>query len=72
MTVKGIERLPGDANLDGRVDIIDATLIQQWLAKLIGDDDLDLKAARMTDKPVSVVDVTRIQQHLAKIINLWE
>ena len=64
--------LIGDTDSDSQITIIDATLVQQWLAKLIGDEDLDLRAAKTTDKPVSVADATRIQQHLAKLIDLWE
>ena len=62
----------GDVDRDGSITITDATRIQQWLAKIIGDDDIDLEAAKTTDDPVSITDATRIQQHLAKIINLLE
>ena len=60
----------GDTDGDGEITIIDATTIQQWLAHIIGDDDLDFEAAKTTDNPVSVADVSRIQQHLARLINL--
>ena len=59
----------GDADGDGDVTVIDATRIQQWCAHLIGDDGLNLKNAKTTDRPVSVVDATRIQQYCAKIIS---
>ena len=63
--------LTGDSDGDGEITISDATKIQQWLAKLIGDNDLDLEAAKTTDGPVSIIDATRIQQHLVKLINLY-
>lgn len=59
----------GDANNDGKVSISDATCIQQYLAKLIDDDKIDLEAATMVGTKLSISDATHIQQFLAKLIS---
>ncbi len=61
--------LYGDTNLDGEVSIVDATLIQKKLAKMLSfniyqDADADFDC----DGKVNISDVTAIQKYLAKIV----
>ena len=59
----------GDANLDGKVTIKDATVIQRYLAKLT---TLNSKAEKASDADcdgtITIKDVTQIQKYLADII----
>ncbi len=60
----------GDVNGDSQVAVMDATLVQRDVAKIITLNDTQAKAADVNgDKTVSVVDATLIQQHVAKIID---
>ena len=64
-------RTIGDANNDGRVNIRDATTIQQYVAGLVSenDNDFDYKNADVdTDGKVTVRDATKIQKFIAEII----
>ncbi len=62
------EYIYGDANNDGAVKIGDATIIQKYIAHLVGDDKLNLKSADCNeDAKVSVKDATCIQKYLAKL-----
>ena len=56
----------GDVDSDGEVTILDATVIQQVLAKYIVES-FDEKAANVTGEGLSIVDVTLIQRYLAGI-----
>ncbi len=59
----------GDADGDKNVTIIDATLVQKWLARLVTDNEIDLNAADTDhDKYVTISDATKIQKFLANII----
>lgn len=61
--------IPGDANLDTKVDILDATLIQQHIAHIISLDDIALSAADANaDGEVNILDATHIQKFVAHII----
>lgn len=58
----------GDSDRDGKVTIIDATMIQRCLAKLISENELNVTAADVDgDKNLSILDATNIQRHLAKL-----
>lgn len=59
----------GDVDLDGKVTILDATMIQRYLAKLSELNSVQLANAD-TDKDgnVSILDATRIQRYIAKLI----
>ncbi|MBQ7132865.1 MAG: PT domain-containing protein, partial [Ruminococcus sp.] len=62
----------GDVNLDGRVSVIDATLIQRSVANLgeykIADGSIEFAAADVNvDEKISVFDATLIQQYVAQI-----
>lgn len=54
--------IPCDVNLDGKIDIVDATWIQLYLAEFIDFDENQLKAADANqDGEVSISDATEIQ-----------
>ncbi|MDO5123074.1 MAG: C1 family peptidase [Eubacteriales bacterium] len=58
----------GDADLDGRINIKDATLIQKYSAKLENLDELGLLAADVNlDSRVNVIDATNIQKFVANM-----
>ena len=60
----------GDADSDTNVTIMDATTIQQALAKIITLTKEQEKCALVTgNDDVSIMDATLIQQYIAKIIN---
>ena len=60
------EKLLGDANLDGAVDITDATTIQRYDAEMIVLNSIALTLADVDkDGSVSVVDATWIQRFIA-------
>ncbi len=66
-----VDFVPGDANMDGEVSIMDATRIQRYLAELIDETEIDLRAALVTGgDEVSIMDATRIQRYLAELCNL--
>ena len=64
--------LIGDADLNGTIDIIDATVVQKYIVKLITLSDKALIAAARCDADgeyniVSVKDATYIQMYAAKL-----
>ena len=60
----------GDADTDTNVTIMDATTIQQALAKIITLTKEQEKCALVTgNDTVSIMDATLIQQYIAKIID---
>lgn len=65
--VEYIDVMLGDADGNGRISIIDATLIQKHIAKLgeIASQEAQLAADVNGDKRISVLDATFIQKHLA-------
>ena len=72
MTITWGEEVPsyilGDANGDGVVDSIDATLIQRYDAQMPVGDNFDALAADVNgDGEVDILDVTLIQRYLAGI-----
>ena len=59
----------GDVDGDGKITIRDATMIQMYLAKLIGLDDKAKKQADIDlDGEITVADVSVLQFYLAKMI----
>lgn len=59
----------GDIDGNGRVDVIDATSIQRYVAKIIALDEANLAFSDVDgDGKISVMDCTCIQQFVAKII----
>lgn len=62
----------GDTNLSGGLDISDATMVQQNIAKLITLTEQQLKNAMVENgETLSIADATRIQQMLAKLIDVF-
>ena len=60
----------GDVNGDGGVAIIDATLIQRHVAKIITlTDEQKERAAVSGNAEPAIVDATLVQRHVAKIID---
>lgn len=67
ITTKKVEEpaLIGDVNLDGRIDISDATDIQKYLADRITFDEAQKKNADFNnDGLINISDATAIQKHL--------
>ena len=62
--------LRGDVNLDGKVDVTDATLVQMSAAELIELTADQQKAADVTgDNKIDVTDATLIQMYAAELID---
>ena len=59
------ERLYGDADMDGKITILDATRIQRYLADFVTDDDIDSEAADISGNGIDILDATYIQRYLA-------
>lgn len=63
-----VNQVPGDVDFDGEVSILDATIVQRFLAKLC---DLNSSQLLILDKgrtnEVTVLDATEIQRFLAKL-----
>lgn len=65
--------LLGDVNLDGKINIKDATAIQKHIAKLADLDDNNLKVADVNgDGKVNIKDATEIQKYIANILKPTE
>jgi hypothetical protein len=62
--------VPGDSNGDGLVSMVDAMLIAQYVAGLIGSGALDLTAANVNcDGIVTMIDPMLIAQKVAGLIS---
>ncbi len=62
------EHIYGDTNNSGNISISDATLIQKFIAFIVGEDKISLANADCnSDGKVSVKDATCIQKYLAKL-----
>lgn len=58
----------GDANLDSKVNIKDATTIQKYVAKLFDfSEDNEICADCNNDEKINIKDATAIQKYLAKM-----
>ena len=65
---KKFEPKPGDVDLNGVVDINDATLLQKHIALIVELDDKALSVSDMNgDGYITISDVTLIQQMIAEI-----
>lgn len=68
-TTPGDVTMKGDSDEDGEVTILDATMIQRYLAKLITENGLNLANAETDgDNEITILDATMIQRYLAKLI----
>lgn len=62
----------GDINLDGKVNIKDATVLQKHLAKMITLDEKSLSVADTNkDSRITIADATTIQKKIAGLIS-WD
>lgn len=62
----------GDIDGNGKIDIIDATSVQRFIAKIISMDIDSVESADVDgDGKVSVMDCTSIQQYVAKVIKVF-
>ena len=69
-TEPDVEYLYGDADLNGKVNIKDATQIQKYAAKILDLDDVAYIQADVTgDTKVNIKDATSIQKWVAKIFD---
>ncbi|MBR3988626.1 MAG: starch-binding protein [Clostridia bacterium] len=69
-TAPVVEYLYGDVDLDGKINVKDATQIQKYAAKLVDLDEVAFVQADVTgDIKVNVKDATAIQKFVAKIID---
>lgn len=57
----------GDVNLDGSIDICDATLIQYFIAENIYDEGVSAYGDFDGDGQITVTDVTALQKYLVGI-----
>ena len=57
--------LLGEADGDGQISIIDATIVQRYLAAAIDEKQIDLDAADIGSNGVDITDATLIQRYLA-------
>ncbi len=66
----GTSYMIGDADGNGKIAVVDATVIQRVLADIISKDEIDAKAAdcNKNDK-LEIVDATLIQRYLAEYEN---
>ena len=68
-TVTITEPLCGDADLDGKITIMDATLVQKHCAKICELTGVAFENAdTIDDDIISITDATRIQMYIAGII----
>ncbi len=66
---EGTSLILGDANLDGDVNIKDATEIQKYLAVLVSfNEDAKLCADAEADGTVNIKDATAIQKYIASLL----
>lgn len=66
------EYLYGDADLNGKVNVKDATTVQKYAAKIVDLDETAFIQADVTgDMKVNVKDATSIQKLIAKIITVF-
>ena len=61
--------LAGDVNGDGTVDVSDATVIQLYIAELLGESTFIQEAADVNgDGIIAIDDATHLQQYVAELI----
>ena len=62
------EKLYGDMNLDGQINVVDATLLQSAAVDYVRVTDTQTALADVNgDGRVSVLDVTCVQKYIAKL-----
>ena len=64
-----VKLLIGDVDEDGKVSVLDATLIQQFVASIVNNSGLCEKLADLDDDGyISILDATAIQLNVAKLV----
>lgn len=64
------ERILGDADNNGKIEVTDATIIQRYLAEIFFLDEESVLASDVDgDGEASIIDCTFVQQFVAKIID---
>lgn len=64
-----VKLLIGDVDEDGEVSVLDATLIQQFVASIVNNSGLCEKLADLDDDGyISILDATAIQLNVAKLV----
>ncbi len=64
--------LPGDANGDGKVDVMDVTAIQRHILKLSVLDDESVERAKVCGySGLSIIDATAIQRYIVGLISAF-
>ena len=59
----------GDVDGNGKINIIDATLVQRYIAQITPLSDAQIKTADTTkDGSINIMDVTAIQRYIAQFI----
>ncbi len=67
------ENLLGDADLDSKVTVMDATLVQRHVAKDVILTDTAFTLADVdSDKKLTIMDATQIQRYVAKMIDEFQ
>ncbi len=67
--IKPSQKISGDADSDGELNIKDATYIQLYLADLLDETEIDLSVCDMdNDGYINVKDVTYIQLRIANLL----
>ena len=70
LNILASEFLLGDVNGDGNINVVDATLVQKYIASIEELDKDALKRAEVSgDGDISVVDATLIQKYAADLID---
>lgn len=63
----------GDANGDGEITLMDATVIQRYLSNLsVHDPDIVVRNGDIEGEGIEVSDATWIQRHIAKMVIPYE
>lgn len=63
----------GDANGDGEITLMDATVIQRYLSNLpVSDPDIVVRNGDIEGEGIEVSDATWIQRHIAKMVIPYE
>lgn len=59
----------GDANCDGRIDVVDATAIQKAIVGIIDQSEIErINSDVNFDSDISIVDATTIQMYVVGLV----
>lgn len=72
VTTDAVEYVYGDADLDGKINVKDATVIKKYAAKLLTLEGVAFVQSEVTgDTKVNIKDATAIQKYCANIIDVF-